>query len=160
VHIIAAKAVCFLEAMTPEFVSYQTQVVANARAMAAGLIAEGYRVVSGGTDSHLVLVDVFAKGVRGREAETALDHAYITVNKNGIPFDVNPPLNPSGIRLGSPAVTTRGFKEAEMAEVASCIAQVLRETSSEENLAAVRRRVKALTDRFPLYSWKMNAVGV
>jgi glycine hydroxymethyltransferase len=159
VHIIAAKAVCFLEAMTPEFVAYQKQVIANAQTMAAGLAGEGFRVISGGTDSHLVLVDVFAKGVRGKEAEFALDEAHITVNKNGIPFDVNPPLNPSGIRLGSPAVTTRGFRETEMSEVASCIAQVLREPASQENLAAVQRRVKALTDKFPLYSWKFSTVG-
>ena len=99
-------------------------------------------------------------GPRRAEAEAALDKANITVNKNGIPFDTNPPLNPSGIRLGSPAVTTRGFRETEMAEVAACIAQVLRDTSAEDNLAAVRRRVKALTDRFPLYSWKLSAVGV
>jgi glycine hydroxymethyltransferase len=160
VHIIAAKAVCFLEAMSPEFIVYQRQVVANARTLAEGLKSEGYRVVSGGTDTHLLLVDVFAKGIRGKEAEGALDKAYITVNKNGIPFDTNPPLNPSGIRLGSPAVTTRGFRESEMAEVASAIAQVLRDTQSEDNLAAVRRRVKTLTDRFPLYSWKLSAVGV
>ena len=159
VHIIAGKAVCFLEAMTPEFVAYQKQVVLNAQAMAGGLAAEGFRVISGGTDSHLVLVDVFAKGVRGKEAEASLDTAHITVNKNGIPFDVNPPLNPSGIRLGSPAVTTRGFKEAEMSEVAACIAQVLREPASGDNLAAVQRRVKLLTDKFPLYSWKFSTVG-
>jgi glycine hydroxymethyltransferase len=160
VHVIAAKAVCFLEAMSPDFKQYQQQVIANAKVMATGLAAEGYRIVSGGTDSHLVLVDVFAKGVRGKEAELALDHAYITVNKNGIPFDVNPPLNPSGIRLGSPAVTTRGFKEAEMREVASCIAQVLGNHTSEENLASVRNRVKVLTDKFPLYSWKSTSVTV
>ena len=159
VHVIAAKAVCFLEAATPEFVAYQKQVVLNAKAMAAGLTAEGFRVVSGGTDSHLVLVDLFAKGVRGKEAEASLDKAHITVNKNGIPFDVNPPLNPSGVRLGSPAVTTRGFGEAEMSEVAACIAQVLRDPASEDNLAAVRRRVKTLTDKFPLYSWKFSTVG-
>jgi glycine hydroxymethyltransferase len=160
VHVIAAKATCFLEAMTPEFVQYQKQVVVNAQAMAAQLAKEGFRVVSGGTDTHLMLIDVFAKGVRGKEAETALDKANITVNKNGIPFDVNPPLNPSGVRLGSPAVTTRGFQEAEMTEVAACIAQVLRDSTSEDNLAAVRRRVKTLTDKFPLYSWKFSAVGV
>ncbi|MEO8129074.1 MAG: serine hydroxymethyltransferase [Bryobacteraceae bacterium] len=159
VHIIAAKAVCFLEAATPEFVAYQKQVVLNAKAMAAGLTAEGFRVVSGGTDSHLVLVDVFAKGVRGKEAESSLDKAHITVNKNGIPFDVNPPLNPSGIRLGSPAVTTRGFGEAEMSEVAACIAQVLRAPAAEDNLTAVQRRVKGLTDKFPLYGWKFSTVG-
>jgi glycine hydroxymethyltransferase len=159
VHVIAAKAVCLLEAMSPAFVEYQKQVVANARALAAGLGDAGYRIVSGGTDSHLLLVDVFAKGIRGKEAEIALDKAHITANKNGIPFDTNPPLNPSGIRLGSPAVTTRGFGEAEMREVASCIARVLSEPYSEENLAAVRRRVKALTDRFPLYSWKTATVS-
>jgi glycine hydroxymethyltransferase len=158
VHVVAAKAVCFLEAATPEFVVYQKQVVANAKRMAEDLKGEGFRVVSGGTDSHLLLLDVFSRGVRGKEAEIALDHANITSNKNAIPFDVNPPLNPSGIRLGSPAVTTRGFQEAEMSEVASCIAQVLRDHLSADNLAAVRRRVKALTDRFPLYSWKLNTV--
>jgi glycine hydroxymethyltransferase len=154
VHVIAAKAVCFHEALQPEFVDYQRQVVKNAQVLAAGLAEEGFRIVSGGTDSHLLLVDVFAAGLRGRDAETALDKANITVNKNGIPFDTNPPLNPSGIRLGSPAVTTRGFGEKEMKEVAACIAQVLRDIASEENLASVRRRVKALTDAYPLYRWK------
>jgi len=159
VHVIAAKAVCFKEAMTPEFVEYQKRVIANAKAMSERLVEEGLRVVSGGTDSHLLLVDVFAKGVRGKEAEKALDEANITVNKNGIPFDVNPPMNPSGVRLGSPAVTTRGFQEAEMREVASCIAQVVRDVASPENLGGVRRRVKALTDKYPLYSWKFHPVG-
>jgi glycine hydroxymethyltransferase len=159
VHVIAAKAVCFREAMTPEFVTYQKQVIVNAQALASGLAAEGFRVVSGGTDSHLLLVDVFAKGIRGKEAEFALDHAHITINKNGIPFDVNPPLNPSGIRLGSPAVTTRGFREDEMKEVASCISQVLGDHASEGNLASVRARVKKLTDRFPLYRWKSSTVS-
>jgi glycine hydroxymethyltransferase len=154
VHVVAAKAVCFLEAMRPEFITYQKQVVANARALAQGMIDEGYRVVSGGTDTHVMLVDVFSKGVRGKEAEAALDRARITVNKNTIPFDVNPPMNPSGIRLGSPAVTTRGFREAEMRETASLIAEVLRDISSEDTIAAVRRRVAALTERFPLYSWR------
>ena len=155
VHVVAAKAVCFLEAMTPEFVEYQKQVVKNAQALAAGMTEAGYRVVSGGTDSHVMLVDVFSKGLKGKEAERALDEAWITVNKNSIPFDQNPPLNPSGIRLGSPAVTTRGFKEAEMKEVAALIAQVLSATTSEENLAAVRERVSALTAKHPLYAWKM-----
>ncbi|MCU1263291.1 MAG: serine hydroxymethyltransferase [Bryobacterales bacterium] len=158
VHVIAAKAVCFLEAMQPEFLEYQKQVVVNAKALAQGMIDEGYRVVSGGTDTHVMLVDVFSKGVRGRDAEKALDLARITVNKNGIPFDVNPPLNPSGIRLGSPAVTTRGFREPEMREVAHLIAEVLRAPSDEAVLAAVRRRVETLTERFPLYSWKQDAV--
>ncbi len=157
VHVIAAKAVCFLEALQPSFVDYQKQVVANARTLAAGMEAEGFRVVSGGTDTHLLLVDVFSKGVRGKEAEYALDHARITVNKNAIPFDVNPPMNPSGIRLGSPAVTTRGFGEPEMREVASCIAAVLSDVTSESNLAEVRARVEVLTSRFPLYAWKRDA---
>src|SRR5271156_4469346 len=123
-HVIAAKAVCFLEAQQPEFTAYQKQVILNAHALARGLQAEGFRIVSGGTDTHLMLVDVFSKGVRGKEAEQALDRARITVNKNAIPFDVNPPLTPSGIRLGSPAATTRGFGEPEMREVASVIAGV------------------------------------
>jgi glycine hydroxymethyltransferase len=155
-HVIAAKAVCFKEAATPEFVVYQKQVIANAQALAAGLADAGFRVVSGGTDTHVMLVDVFAKGVKGKEAEAALDRAYITANKNTIPFDVNPPLNPSGMRFGSPAVTTRGFKEQEMHEVASLIAQVLDNISSEDVLADVRRKVGELTSRFPLYPWKQD----
>lgn len=159
VHVIAAKAVCLKEAMTPEFVAYQRQVVANARALAEGLREAGFRVVSGGTDTHLLLVDVFSRGLRGREAEQALDAAHITVNKNTIPFDTNPPLNPSGIRLGSPAVTTRGFREAEMREVATLIAQVLERPQCEETRAAVRRRVADLVERFPLYAWKLAAAA-
>jgi glycine hydroxymethyltransferase len=157
VHVIAAKAVCFHEAMQPAFLAYTRQVLANAKALATGLQDEGFRVVSGGTDTHLMLVDVFSKGVRGREAELSLDRARITVNKNAIPFDVNPPLNPSGIRLGSPAATTRGFAEAEMREVAALIAKVLNNISSEETIAEVRKRVDLLTSRFPLYGWKMQA---
>ena len=156
VHVVAAKAVCFLEAMQPEFVEYQKQVVANARAMAQALMEAGFRVVSGGTDTHLVLLDVFSKGVRGKEAEQALDRARITVNKNAIPFDTNPPMNPSGIRLGSPAVTTRGFKEAEMREAGALIAEVITNISNEQAIAGVRQRVAALTARFPLYSWKLE----
>jgi glycine hydroxymethyltransferase len=158
VHMIAAKAVCFLEAMQPEFVEYQKQVVANARVLAEALIGAGFRVVSGGTDTHVLLLDVFSKGVRGKEAEQALDRARITVNKNAIPFDTNPPLNPSGIRLGSPAVTTRGFKEAEMREVGLLIAEVLSNITSEETIAQVRQKVAALTARFPLYAWKRETV--
>jgi glycine hydroxymethyltransferase len=154
VHIIAAKAVCFLEAMAPGFVDYQRQVVANAQTLARGLMDEGFRIVSGGTDTHVMLLDVFSKGIRGKEAEAALDRARITVNKNAIPFDVNPPLNPSGIRLGSPAVTTRGFREPEMREVAALIAEVLHNISSDDAIAAVGRRVAALTDKFPLYEWR------
>jgi glycine hydroxymethyltransferase len=154
VHVMAAKAVCFLEAMQPEFVEYQKQVVANARALAAALIEEGFRVVSGGTDTHVVLVDVFSREIRGKEAEEALDRARITVNKNAIPFDTNKPLNPSGIRLGSPAVTTRGFKEEEMREVGKLIATVLTNIGNVDVIAGVRRKVEALTARFPLYTWK------
>jgi glycine hydroxymethyltransferase len=118
----------------------------------------GFRVVSGGTDTHLVLLDVFSKGLRGKEAELALDRARITVNKNAIPFDTNPPMNPSGIRLGSPAVTTRGFAEPEMREVGSLIATVLTNIASEDVIADVRRKVEALTLRFPLYAWKREPV--
>jgi glycine hydroxymethyltransferase len=157
VHVMAAKAVCFLEAMQPEFIDYQRQVLANARALAETLMAAGFRVVSGGTDTHLLLLDVFSKGIRGREAEQALDRARITVNKNAIPFDTNPPMNPSGIRLGSPAVTTRGFSETEMREVGALIAEALHDISNETTLAAVRQRVGVLTARFPLYAWKRAA---
>jgi glycine hydroxymethyltransferase len=155
VHMIAAKAICFKEAMTPDFVAYSKQVVANAKTLAGELTANGFRVVSGGTDTHLMLVDVFAKGVRGKEAELALDHAYITANKNAIPFDTNPPLNPSGMRFGSPAVTTRGFREPEMREVAALITRVLENVSDESVQAEVRRRVSALTGQFPLYAWRL-----
>ncbi len=153
VHVIAAKAVCFQEALQPEFKAYQKQVVANAAALAQALMDAGFRVVSGGTDTHLLLVDVFSKGVRGKEAEKALDRARITVNKNAIPFDTNPPLNPSGIRLGSPAVTTRGFREAEMRETGALIAEVLHNIANEDAIADVRRKVEQLTARFPLYAW-------
>jgi glycine hydroxymethyltransferase len=158
VHVVAAKAVSFLEAMQPEFVAYQKQVVANARALAESLIDAGFRVVSGGTDTHLLLLDVFSKGVRGKEAEQGLDRARITVNKNAIPFDTNPPLNPSGIRLGSPAVTTRGFQEGEMREVGTLIAEALGHLTDEAVLASVRQKVGALTARFPLYRWKLDPV--
>jgi glycine hydroxymethyltransferase len=156
VHVIAGKAVCFLEALSEEFRVYQRQVLANARALAASLQQEGFRVVSGGTDSHMFLIDVFAKGIKGKEAEKALDNAYITANKNAIPFDTNPPLNPSGIRLGSPAVTTRGFREPEMTEVGKLIARVLNDVKSEEAILEARKRVGALTGKFPLYAWKQQ----
>ena len=159
VHVMAAKAVCFLEAMQPEFTDYQKQVVANARALAETLMAAGFRVVSGGTDTHLLLLDVFSQGIRGKEAEQALDRARITVNKNAIPFDTNPPMNPSGIRLGSPAVTTRGFGEAEMRQVGALIAEALHNITNEDTLAAVRQQVGVLTARFPLYGWKRSAAG-
>jgi glycine hydroxymethyltransferase len=163
-HVIAAKAVCFLEALTPEFRAYQARVRTNAEVMAKGLMDDGLRVVSGGTDSHLVLLDVFSKGVRGKEAEQTLDEAFITVNKNAIPFDVNPPMNPSGIRLGSPAVTTRGFGPGEMREVAGLIGEVVSQLGADASkigttVTAVRRRVAELTDRFPLYSWKLSSTA-
>jgi glycine hydroxymethyltransferase len=148
--------VCFLEALQPEFSCYARRVVANAAALAQGLSTEGFRVVSGGTDTHLLLVDVFSKGVRGKDAQTALEHAGITANRNAIPFDTNPPMNPSGMRFGSPAVTTRGFGEPEMREVAQLIAEVLRHIGSEETAAQVRGRVADLTEKFPLYSWKLR----
>lgn len=160
VHVIAAKAVCFLQALSSDFRTYQQQVVKNARALAAGLQREGFRVVSGGTDSHMFLMDVFSKGVKGKEAEKALDNAFITVNKNAIPFDVNPPLNPGGIRLGSPAVTTRGFKEREMERVAQLIANVLQNPSSPEAIAETQRGVAALTEKFPLHSSKRELAPV
>ena len=159
VHVLAAKAVCFREAMEPDFVDYQRQVLANARALAGSLQDAGFRLVSGGTDTHLMLVDVFSKGVRGKEAEKTLDRARITVNKNAIPFDTNPPMNPSGIRLGSPAVTTRGFGESEMREVGGLIGEVLGHIDSEETIAQVREKVEALTARFPLYEWKKRKAG-
>ncbi len=161
-HVIAAKAVCFKEAMTPEFAAYSRQVVANAQALAGTLAEAGWRIVSGGTDTHLALVDLFCRGVRGRDAENALDRARITVNKNTIPFDVNPPLNPSGIRIGSPAVTTRGFREPEMKQVGAWIAEILdRLAAGDEkglgrSIESVRERVAALVEKFPLYGWKLS----
>ncbi|MCX6609867.1 MAG: serine hydroxymethyltransferase [Acidobacteria bacterium] len=155
VHVMAAKAVCFLEAMQPDFKVYVQNVLSNAKVLASGIASEGFRIISGGTDSHIVLMDVFSKGVKGREAETALDRAHITVNKNSIPFDVNPPMNPSGIRLGTAALTTRGFGNAEFEQVAKLIAEVLADPSSEELSASVAKKVHALTEGFPLYAWKL-----
>jgi glycine hydroxymethyltransferase len=161
VHVIAAKATCFLEALKPSFVDYQRQVIENAQAMASAIAAGGYRVVSGGTDTHLALIDVFAKGVKGKDAEKALDEAYITVNKNGIPFDTNPPMNPSGIRVGSPALTTRGFTAPEMQTVGALITEVLDAVAAHgfegasPAIHAVRTKVGQLTDLHPLYEWKM-----
>jgi len=151
VHIIAAKAVCFREAMQPDFRDYARQVVANAKVLAETLMAEGFRVISGGTDTHLLLVDVFAKGMLGSEAEKALDQAGITVNKNAIPFDTNPPMKPSGIRIGSPALTTRGMKEGEMRQVARWISEALHHRADNAVLAGIRKQVVDLTDAFPLY---------
>src|SRR5213593_3232613 len=151
VHIIAAKAVCFLEAMQPEFSDYARQIVANARVLAETLAGEGFRIISGGTDTHLMLVDVFSKGMLGSEAEKALGEAGITVNKNAIPFDVNPPMKPSGVRIGTPAVTTRGMKEPEMQQVGHWIAEVLNNLTDASMLGQVRRRVLQLAEAFPLY---------
>jgi glycine hydroxymethyltransferase len=150
-HIIAAKAVCFKEAAAPEFVEYQRQVVRNAQRLAAGLAAEGFRLVSGGTDNHLLLVDVFSKGITGKVAEQALGQAGITVNKNAIPFDTNPPMVASGIRLGTPALTTRGMEEAEMDQIAGFISRVLASPGDARVHAAVKAEVEALCRTFPLY---------
>src|SRR5882757_6982684 len=146
VHIMAAKAICFQEAMQPEFRDYAMQVVANAKVLAAGLAAEGFRIISGGTDTHLMLVDVFSKGMLGSEAEKALGEAGITVNKNAIPFDTNPPMKPSGIRIGSPALTTRGMKEAEMKQIAKWIAQALNNRTDAKKLADIRKQVLELCE--------------
>jgi glycine hydroxymethyltransferase len=151
-HIIAAKAVCFREALQPEFRDYARQVVANAKALAETLAGEGFRIISGGTDTHLMLVDVFSKGMLGSEAEKALGDAGITVNKNAIPFDTNPPMKPSGIRIGTPALTTRGMKEPEMRRVGKWIAAALNGRNDSSVLANIRRQVAELADAFPLYS--------
>jgi glycine hydroxymethyltransferase len=151
VHIIAAKAICFKEAMTPEFKEYAHQIVANAKAMAAALAADGWRLVSGGTDTHLMLVDVFSQGMLGSEAEKALGEAGITVNKNTIPFDTNPPMKPSGIRIGTPALTTRGMKEAEMKQIAGWISEALHNRADADKLKQIRQQVLELCEAFPLY---------
>jgi glycine hydroxymethyltransferase len=151
VHIIAAKAVCLKEAMAPSFRRYAAQVVSNAQALADELVRLGFRVISGGTDTHLLLVDVFSRGIRGKEAESALHEANMTVNKNAIPFDTNPPMNPSGIRLGTPALTTRGMKEPEMRRIAGWFARALEHLREPDELARIRQEVLALAESFPLY---------
>jgi len=151
VHIIAAKAVCFHEAMQPSFAEYARQIVVNAKVLAETLAAEGFRIISGGTDTHLMLVDVFSKGMLGSEAEKALGEAGITVNKNAIPFDTNPPLKPSGIRIGTPALTTRGMKADEMRQIGRWISQVLHKRSDAGLVGGVRRQVVDLAEAFPLY---------
>jgi len=155
-HIIAAKAVCFLEAMQPEFRAYQQQIVTNARALAAALAGRGFRIVSGGTDNHLFLVDLYSRGIKGKDAQPALDRAGITVNKNAIPFDPTPPLVAGGIRVGTPAITTRGMRESEMQPIAGWIADVLTHLGDAEVEKRVRAEVAELTSRFPLYTrrWK------
>jgi glycine hydroxymethyltransferase len=149
-HVIAAKAVSFKEALDPGFKVYQQQIVANAAALAQGVIRNGFRLVSGGTDNHLMLVDVGAKEMTGKECQAALDEAGITVNKNTIPFETRSPFQASGIRLGTPAVTTRGMKEGEMAAIADMIAEVLADPNSVDTHTRVRQRVRELTARFPL----------
>jgi len=155
-HVIAAKAVAFREAQTPEWRAYQGQIVRNARALADALMGKGHRLVSGGTDTHLMLVDLTAKGVTGKDAQEALDRAWITVNKNGIPFDTKGPTVTSGIRLGTPAVTTRGMKEPEMARIATLIDRVLTNLGNTSVEAAVRADVQELTAGFPLYPERLR----
>jgi glycine hydroxymethyltransferase len=152
-HIVAAKAVAFKEALAPEFASYAQQVVTNAKVLAEAIAAEGYRIVSGGTDTHVLLIDVFQKGMLGSEAEHALGEAGITVNKNAIPYDANPPMKPSGIRIGTPALTTRGMKEPEMRVIAGWIAQALEHRADAAKLRQIRGQVLEMAEKFPLYGW-------
>jgi glycine hydroxymethyltransferase len=158
VHIIAAKAVCFREALQPQFRDYARQIVANAKALAETIAAEGFRIISGGTDTHLMLVDVFSKGMFGSEAEKALGEAGITVNKNAIPFDTNPPMKPSGIRIGTPALTTRGMKEQEMRQIGRWIAEALNSRTDAAVLGKIRRQVLQLAEAFPLYAERREKV--
>ncbi len=151
-HVIAAKAVALLEALQPEFVAYQKQVLANARAMAGGLMRRGYKIVSGGTDNHLFLVDLIDKNITGKDADAALGRAHITVNKNAVPNDPRPPFVTSGLRIGTPAATTRGFKEAEVLELANWIADVLDENLSDAAIAQVKGKATEICRRFPVYS--------
>ncbi|SEB83989.1 serine hydroxymethyltransferase [Terriglobus roseus] len=152
-HVIAAKAAAFKEALQPEFKTYARQTVANAQELADALAGEGFRIVSGGTDTHLMLVDVFAKGILGSEAEVALGKAGITVNKNAIPYDTNPPLKPSGVRFGTPALTTRGMKEPEMRQIASWIAEALDHRGDDAKLKSLHGKVSEMAENFPLYGW-------
>jgi len=149
-HVIAAKAVCFQEALQPGFKGYQQQVVKNARALAEGMKRNGFRLVSGGTDNHLMLVDVGSRNLTGKECQIALDESGITVNKNTIPFETRSPFQASGVRLGTPAVTTRGMKEQEMAAIADMISEVLLDIKNVDGTRKVRQRVHELTARFPL----------
>jgi glycine hydroxymethyltransferase len=155
-HVIAAKAVAFREAQTPEWRAYQEQIVRNARVFAEALLDKGFRLVSGGTDTHLLLVDLTPKGITGKDAQDALDQAWITVNKNGIPFDTKGPMVTSGIRIGTPAVTTRGMKESEMARIAGLIDRVLANLGNAAVQAGVRAEVQELTAGFPLYADRLR----
>jgi glycine hydroxymethyltransferase len=152
-HIVAAKAVALGEALQPEFAEYARQIIANAKVLAEELAQAGYRIISGGTDTHLILVDVFQKGILGSVAEHALGQAGITVNKNAIPFDANPPMKPSGIRIGTPAMTTRGMKEPEMRVIAKWIVSALEQRADPARLARIRGEVLEMAQRFPLYGW-------
>jgi glycine hydroxymethyltransferase len=154
-HIVAAKAVCFKEALEGDFKEYQRQVIRNAKVLAESLVQEGFRVVSGGTDNHLMLVDVFVRGLTGAQAEKALEIAGITVNKNAIPFDTQPPLKASGIRIGTPALTTRGMREPEMRQIAAWIGEALAGPEDESLHAAIRERVKSLCQQFPIYEKRL-----
>jgi glycine hydroxymethyltransferase len=156
-HVIAAKAVSFKEALTPEFREYQRQIVANAKALAEAMIGQGFRLVSGGTDTHVMLVDVGAKGLTGKACEAALDQAGLTVNKNTIPFETKSPMITSGIRLGTPALTTRGMREAEMRTVAALIAEVLADVENPDCRARVAGKVRELCAGFPLYAERLAA---
>jgi glycine hydroxymethyltransferase len=160
VHTIAAKAVCLKEAMEPSFKEYQKQIVANAKAMANAISKRGFRVVAGGTDNHLFLIEVHPRGITGSDAEKALDRAGITVNKNSIPFDPLPPMKAGGIRLGSPSITTRGMKEPEMELIAGWIAEILTNIGKPEIEQKVRKQVAELAARFPIYESRMNASAV
>ncbi len=156
VHIIAAKAVCLTEAMSQAFKSYQEQIISNAQALAQAITEQGFRIISGGTDNHLFLVDVISQGITGKQAEEALEKAAITVNKNGIPFDTHPPLVTSGIRVGTPAVTTREMKEEEMSKIGELLSRVLKNIDSQEVQQEVEQEVKALTNHFPLYAQRLE----
>src|SRR4029079_15889042 len=156
VHVLAAKATCFKEAATPEFKAYSRQIVQNAKVLATAIAKRGFRIVSGDTDNHLMLVDVFSKGINGKQAEEALDRSGITVSRSTLPFDPNPPLKPSGVRIGTPAVTTRGMKESEMEAIGNWIADVL-ESSEDAGVAGrAKREIEALCEKFPLYPARLH----
>jgi len=159
-HIVAAKAVAFAEALRPEFKTYAAQIVANAQVLASSLQEVGFRIISGGTDNHLMLVDTFQKGILGSEAELALGKAGITVNKNSIPYDTNPPLRPSGIRVGTPALTTRGMKEPEMRQIAMWMTRALDQHNDDAALERIRGEVAELANQFPLYAWRRASAAV
>src|SRR5258706_2220884 len=156
VHIIAAKAVCLKEAMEPSFRDYQKQVVVNARALAASIAKQGFRIVTGGTDNHLFLIELHSRGLTGSDAEKALDRAGITVNKNAIPFDPLPPMKAGGIRLGSPSITTRGMGEPEMDQIGAWIAEILLHMGDVATEQRVRKQVAELAARFPIYEWRVT----